>query len=218
MRSRPWIDDELAGYPETGNDVVRQVRFQFEDRAPVYCLDVCDPVGAGLVHQRGELRGLRLVPRKHQRAGADDRQVEAFMDVQILAVAVTDARQFQRAFRRIETGMQDGAVALRGAVEHVGGLLQHHHARTVERKPSGDGTAHDARADHGDIEGIMLACAHCSTGKRAGSKMWFRPNIDCSVEYVKLSSAMRLTGHGVCDDNETSREATADRRLDTPRR
>ena len=76
------------------------------------------------------------------------------MDLQIFGMAGRYAGRLECAGRRVEAGMQDVAVRLRGAVEDVRRLLHPAHPCAVESEAARDGAAHYARADHRNVEGV----------------------------------------------------------------
>jgi hypothetical protein len=68
---------------------------------------------------RWQLGELLLVPRHHQRAAFDQRQIELVLDREVFAVAGLDATNLDAVLRRVEAGVQQRAVALARAVEDV---------------------------------------------------------------------------------------------------
>ena len=147
MCRRPRVDQRLARHPEAGADARRQRRFGGQQPGAVHGFDILDPVAAGLRHQLGQRRLLPGIPGEDEGTAAVQRQVQTLMNVQIFGMTGTDAVEFQRALGRVEAGMQDGAVALGGAVQHVMRLFQQHHPRPVDGETAGKGAADDPGAD-----------------------------------------------------------------------
>ena len=164
MRGRPGIDQIFARNPEAGAHLRRQRRLMPEDSRPRQQLDIVDAILARLVDQAGQGRFLFLVPRQHQRAAADEGEVQPLVDFQIFGVPGGDAGGFKRPRRRVEARMQYGAVALRGTVENVGRLFQKHDARAFESEAPDDRTADNAAPDNRYVEdftGLLHALRHC---------------------------------------------------------
>jgi hypothetical protein len=93
----------------------------------------------------GQFRQLFLVPGDDQRAGLDQRQVEAVADRVVFAIAGLHAGDFQRARRRVEAGVQDGAVALAGAGEDVLAGFQQQRLQPGDGEAPEDGTSDPRR-------------------------------------------------------------------------
>lgn len=74
------------------------------------------------------------------------------MNGQIFRPARLHQFQFQTAFRRIEAGMEDGAVGLGGAGEDIGAFFDDHHLRTGQRETAGDRATDHTGADDGNVE------------------------------------------------------------------
>ena len=72
--------------------------------------------------------------------------------IAIFLPAGADQLQFEAAGRGVEARVQDRAVRLGGAGQDVGAFFDEHDLCAGKRKPAGDGTAHDARADDRDVE------------------------------------------------------------------
>jgi len=60
--------------------------------------------------------------------------------------------QLQTAFRRIEAGMENGAVGLRSPGKNISALLDDDHLRTGQSETTGDRTADNSGTDDGNVE------------------------------------------------------------------
>ena len=74
------------------------------------------------------------------------------MDRTKLGIAIGDALRLERSRRRVETGMQNGAVALGSPVQNVGRLFQKTNPPALKRQAARDGTADNAAANDCDIK------------------------------------------------------------------
>ena len=110
----------LTGDPHRTEHIAGQLRLQRQDLVATDLADVIDTVAVGLLDDGRQARQILVAPCRHQGAGFQQRQVEARMDVAVFAIALLHAGQFDAAGRRVETGMEDRAVALAGTGEDVG--------------------------------------------------------------------------------------------------
>ncbi len=154
MRCGPRVDQRFTRHAEGAGDAAAEGRLQRPRLGRRQRCDVVDAGLAGAFHQGRQAVRFLGGPGDDEGAALDERQAEPFVDLAILGVAGADARRLQRPDGGVEPGVQNGAVGLRGAVEHLLGLLQHHHARAVQREAPGDGAADDAGPDHRDVEGL----------------------------------------------------------------
>lgn len=119
-RRGPGVDQMLTGDPHRTEHIAGQLRLQRQDLVATDLADVIDTVAVGLLDDGRQARQILVAPCRHQGAGFQQRQVEARMDVAVFAIALLHAGQFDAAGRRVETGMEDRAVALAGTGEDVG--------------------------------------------------------------------------------------------------
>jgi hypothetical protein len=96
-------------------------------------------------------------PGNHDRTGLDYGKVEPLADLQVLRIAGLHALQLETAGRGVETGVQEGAVALARPGEDVRAFLQQDAARATQRQAARDGAADDAGADDRHVEGHLGA-------------------------------------------------------------
>ena len=163
MRRAPRVDDGLAGDVERGPDIGGEARFAGADLLGGEQFGAGDAVGARAFQRRIEARGFVAVPRQHQRAGRQQRQVEAGADAQIFFAPGDDAMMFQRVGPGVETGVQNRGVGFTRAVEDVRGLLDAQHLRAFQRKPPRHRATDHAGTDDDDIE-----CLGWRRGRRVG--------------------------------------------------
>lgn len=151
-RRGPRVDQMFPGDPHRAEHVAGQLRLQRQDLVATDLADVIDTVAVGLLDDSRQARQILVAPCRHQGAGFQQRQVEARMDVAVFAIALLHAGQFDAAGRRVETGMEDRAVALAGTGEDVGAFFQQDHPRTFQGEAAGHGATHHASADHCNVE------------------------------------------------------------------
>ena len=71
-------------------------------------------------------------------------------------MAGLDAGLLQASRRRIEAGVEHGAVALAGAREDVGAALQQHDLEPAQAEAAEEGATHHPAADDGEIEAVRV--------------------------------------------------------------
>jgi hypothetical protein len=130
-------------------------------------------------------------------------------------MAGADAGELEAFRRRVEAGMEHGAVALAGAAEDVGASFEQHYPRATHGEPAEDRAANHAGADDRDviahgviytgrIERCRTACADAKRGAASRRRPIrnLREQRYCAASPTALSSAWimacrRLTASSV---------------------
>ena len=148
----------------------RQIGFAAIEFDAIDFAHVADAVGMRLLDDSPQPDLLRLVPGHDQRAGFDQWQIKSLADREILPVAGLHAGQLQAVGRRVETGMQQGAVAFARPGKNVGALFQEHAAQTAHCKPAQDGASDHSAADYGNVKHRVIHWGGSIIGR-----LFFRP-------------------------------------------
>ena len=118
---------------------------------------VADAVRPRLHFDPVETGEVLLRPGHHHRARLQQRQVHPLADLEIFAIARLNAGEFQAVRRRIEAGVQQGAVRLACARKNVGRALQQQHAGSIQRKAARHGATDHPAAHDGDIDHLRVS-------------------------------------------------------------
>ena len=151
-RRGPRVDHVFAGNQYRTQRARGEIGFACIQFGSVDEPHVGDMVGVRLFDDRRQLHQFLVVPRHHDAAGFHERQVERHPNVEVFAIAGTHAREFEAVRWGIETGVQQGTVALARTGQEVGAAFQQDALGTAEGEAAQDGTPDDAAAYHGDVE------------------------------------------------------------------
>ena len=143
----------LARHDDAAQHIGGQMRLAPARLGRIDLAHIRDAIGMGLGDDGGKPRQLLLGPGGHQPAALQQRQIEGPADGEIFGMARLDAGLLEAAGRRIEAGMEHGAIGLAGAGEDVGRTFQQHGLETAEGEAAEEGAADHAATDDGEVEG-----------------------------------------------------------------
>ena len=147
----------LAGHQQRPAHRGNQMRLASQDLRRTQHAHVADAVRPRLHFDSGETGEVLLRPSHHHGARLQQRQVHPLADLEIFAIARLNAGKFQAVRRRIEAGVQQGAVRLACTRENVGRTLQQQHASSVQRKTARHGATDHPAAHNGHIDHLRVS-------------------------------------------------------------
>jgi hypothetical protein len=164
-RRRPGVDHVLAGHKQGRANPGGQMRLSLGQLVRIELANVLDAVRAGATCHLRQAFSVLVRPRDHHSAGLKHRQVQLVAHIQVLSVTRPDAPELEAVLRRVETSVQDRAVALaRRSAQQVGSSLEDADRGAFEGETTGNGTAHHPSSDDDHIEGVArivpCLCSH----------------------------------------------------------
>lgn len=154
QRGGPGVDDALAGDLQRPQRAGAQVRLALVHLRRAEQPGLLVVVALGLLREAGQRGELLLVPGDEKGADRLDGDTRLGGELGQSARSLADEPRLQRAGDRVEPGVQDRRVGLRGALAHVVPRLDERDAQPrVAGEFAGDGTADHSGADDGHVVG-----------------------------------------------------------------